>query len=352
MRWGARTEERFPLRNATQPERKSQFLCPCFTRCQNSRRGDRRLALAHSRKSFDCSKNLEAGLSRKALWQRRNSIQFGCLRCGFFLLLIYAAAIPIAAQDNYEIQVYGSDTVAPKNTMLELHSNFTIDGSEPVPGSQYTAEGTYPTNHALHETVEITQGLSNWSEVGFYIFTSTTGGQGFQWVGDHIRPRVRVPDSWHWPVGVSLSTEIGYQRPRFSPDTWTWEIRPIADKQTGRWYFAVNPAFERSFHGPSVSQGVGFSPSAKVSYDFTKVISGGFEYYASYGSLGGFYDLHDQQQQLFPAVDLNVSPKWEINFGVGVGPTASTDHLIVKAIIGRRFDWSGHHEPGSSSSTQ
>jgi hypothetical protein len=37
--------------------------------------------------------------------------------------------------------------------------------------------------------------------------------------------------------------------------------------------------------------------------------------------------------------DLNVSPKWEINIGVGVGPTASTDHLIIKAILGRHFNW-------------
>ena len=28
------------------------------------------------------------------------------------------------AQDNYEIQVYGSDLVEPKHTMVELHSNF------------------------------------------------------------------------------------------------------------------------------------------------------------------------------------------------------------------------------------
>jgi len=259
---------------------------------------------------------------------------------------------PLAAQDNYEIQVYGSETVAPKTTMLELHSNFTLDGSKPLPGSEYTADGTYPTNHALHETVEITQGLTNWSEVGFYIFTSSRSGQGVQWVGDHIRPRVRVPDSWHWPVGVSLSTEIGYQRRDFSTDTWTWEIRPIVDKQIGRWYFSVNPAFERSFHGESVSQGVGFSPNAKISYDFTKVITGGLEYYASYGRLGDFEDFHNQQQQFFPAIDLNVSPNWEINFGVGIGPTAATDHWIVKAIVGRRFDWSGHHEPGSSQSSQ
>ena len=43
------------------------------------------------------------------------------------------------------------------------------------------------------------------------------------------------------------------------------------------------------------------------------------------------------QHQIFPAIDLNVSPKWEFNFGVGIGITRSTDHLILKMIIGRRF---------------
>jgi len=32
-------------------------------------------------------------------------------------------------------------------------------------------------------------------------------------------------------VGLSLSTEIGYQQRSFSTDTWTVEIRPILDKQ-------------------------------------------------------------------------------------------------------------------------
>jgi hypothetical protein len=281
------------------------------------------------------------------LWKRKRKRSFvsGILFAAAYLLLMTGQ---LSAQDNYEIQVYGSGTVAPKTTMLELHSNFTADGSKPVPGSEYTADGTYPTDHALHETIEITQGLTNWSEVGFYIFTSSRSGQGIQWVGDHIRPRVRVPDSWHWPVGASLSMEFGYQRRDFSTDTWTWEIRPIIDKQIGRWYFSVNPALERSFHGESVSQGVGFSPNAKISYDFTKMITGGLEYYAGYGRLGDFDDFHNQEQQFFPAIDLNVSPNWEINFGVGIGTTSSTDHLIFKTIIGRRFDWSGHHERGSS----
>ena len=263
----------------------------------------------------------------------------------FGAILLFAKVVPAWAQGNYEIQVYGSDLVAPDHTMVELHSNFTVEGTKT------TIDGVLPTNHAEHETVEITQGITDWFETGFYIFTSIQSDGGWQWVGDHIRPRFSIPESWHWPVGVSLSNEIGYQRAAFSRDTWTWEIRPIVDKTTGRWYFAVNPALERSFHGQTVNQGVGFSPNAKFSYDFNKYISGGLEYYADYGSLRGFDSFHNQQQQFFPAIDLNVSPDWEINFGVGVGTTSATDHLIVKGIIGRRFDWT-HHRAGSSQSTQ
>jgi hypothetical protein len=260
----------------------------------------------------------------------------------YFLVLVFiflsVGPALVRAQGNYEIQVYGADTVPPQNLMVELHSNFTVEGEKD------TLNGVYPTNHQEHETVELTQGLNDWSEVGFYIFTSEQDGHGVQWVGDHIRPRVRVPESWDWPVGVSLSTEIGYQRSVYSTDTWTWEIRPIIDKTIGRWYFAVNPALERTLHGPDTSQGWGFAPAVKISYDFTRVVSGGLEYYADYGRIGDFAPVHDQQQQVFVVTDLNVSPVWEINFGVGVGATGTTDHLIVKAILGRRIDW-GRHSP-------
>src|SRR5258708_466809 len=141
--------------------------------------------------------------------------------------ILLCCAHSLLAQGNYEIQVYGADTVPPKTMMVELHSNFTAKGQP------YDSGGVYATNHQQHETIEITQGLTSWSEVGFYIFTSMQAGHGVQWVGDHIRPRVRVPGSWHWPVGVSLSTEIGYQRSQYSPDTWTWEIRPIVAKSIG-----------------------------------------------------------------------------------------------------------------------
>src|SRR5256885_8098698 len=99
------------------------------------------------------------------------------VRALFVLSATVLLCIPAAAQENYEIQVYGYDTVAPGHTMVELHSNFTVDGSKTV------VDGVQPTNHATHETVEITQGFSDWFETGFYIFTTIQPKGGWEWVG-------------------------------------------------------------------------------------------------------------------------------------------------------------------------
>ncbi|WP_321473251.1 hypothetical protein [uncultured Paludibaculum sp.] len=243
------------------------------------------------------------------------------------------------AQENYEIQVYGSETMPPRKTMLEFHTNFTVQGTKGV------TEGMRPTNHAWHETLELTHGFNDWFETGFYLFLTNSRGYGWQWVGDHIRPRVRVPPSWKWPVGVSLSTEIGYQRAVYAGDTWNMEIRPIVDKEAGRWYFSFNPTLDRAFHGPSVSSGVVFSPNFKASYAITRKINFGGEYYGSLGPLHDFVPISQQEQQIIPAVDIDFGPDWEFNFGVGVGVTGATDHMVMKMIIGRRFgslSWKHH----------
>ena len=97
--------------------------------------------------------------------------------------------------------------------MVEVHSNYTIDGQ------RQGFNGVYPSRHALHETLEITHGFTPWFETGFYVFSSIQPGAGWEWVGDNIRPRVRIPEEWKWPVGLSLSTEIGYSRRSFTEDT-------------------------------------------------------------------------------------------------------------------------------------
>ncbi len=153
---------------------------------------------------------------------------------------------------------------------------------------------------------------------------------------------VRVPDSWHWKVGVSLSTEVGYQRAVYSPDTWTWELRPIVDKTVGRWYFAVNPALERTWRGPDVKQGLGFAPGAKIGYDITKVVNAGFEYYADYGRLGDFDPCTTSSSKSSPSPISTSRPNGKSTSASASVPPRPPTTLIVKGILGRRFDW-GHH---------
>jgi hypothetical protein len=215
--------------------------------------------------------------------------------------------------------------------MIELHSNMAMRGST------QTTDGVLPTEHALHETLEITRGFTPWFEMGFYTFSSIQPGMDWQWVGNHIRPRVRVPETWEWPVGLSLSVEFGYQQRRFSTDTWTLEIRPIIDKRLGPWYLSLNPALGSSLQGENAGRGFDFNPSFKISYDITQKIAAGVEYYGSLGPLRGFDPLQQQQHQVFPAIDLNLGPGWEFNCGVGFGLTEATDRLLVKMILGRRF---------------
>jgi len=246
-------------------------------------------------------------------------------------LLCLGCAAGTRAQGNYEVQVYASDLVSKGVTMVELHSNFTASGSKT------TTDGTLPTNHQVHETVEITHGFNEWFETGFYQFTSIQPDGSWEWVGTHIRPRFAVPERYKLPVGISISNEIGYQRPLFSADTWTWEIRPIVDKKIRGLYLAFNPTFDKSFHGPSKDNGFEFSPNIKFSYDVTKKVALGMEYYGAYGPVTGFDPLRDQQQQIIPAVDIDFGRNWEFNFGVGIGVTQATDHLLVKAILGYRF---------------
>lgn len=271
------------------------------------------------------------------------------------LLLLTGVALGVAhAQDNYEIQVYPSETMDPGVLLVELHSNYTVEGST---SSQF---GMLPTQGQEHETVEFTQGLNDWAEVGFYVFTEEKNGTGVQWVGDHIRPRVRVPPSWHWPVGVSVSNEVGYARAAYSNPTWSWQIMPIVDQTLGKWYWSVNTTMNLGIHPTSLPAGTStatrqyydrvvspsgltFGPAATVTYQPNKLFNFGVEYYGYWGEFGHFLSLHNQQQQFFPVVNLFVSPKWEINFGAGWGATAATDHLIVKGIVGHYFDWHRPH---------
>jgi hypothetical protein len=253
------------------------------------------------------------------------------VRSSFIILLLMMWLRP-DAQENYEIQVYASPTMVKGNTMFELHSNFTFSGEKNM------VDKVVPSDHSFHETVEITHGITQNFEIGFYLFTNYTQSYGYKVIGSHIRPRISLPQKWNWPVGASLSAEFGYQKREYSTETWNIEIRPIVDKQWGNFYLAFNPTFgiplksDTDIHTPS------FEPNFKASLTIGKVALGA-EYYGDLGPLNNIPEVPQQSHALFIVADLYFDPRWEINVGPGFGLTENTDGLVFKLIVGRRINW-------------
>jgi hypothetical protein len=255
-----------------------------------------------------------------------------------FIILLLMMSTRLDAQENYEIQVYASPTMAKGNTIFELHSNFTFSGEK------NTVDKVIPSHHSLHETVEITHGITQNFEIGFYLFTNYTNSYGYKIIGSHIRPRISVPQKWNWPVGGSLSTEFGYQKREYSTETWNIEVRPIIDKQWKNLYASFNPTFGIPLKSDSNTHTPAFEPNFKASYTIRKLALG-IEYYGDLGTLNDVPNLSEQSHALFIVADLYLDPRWEINFGPGLGLTKNTDDLVFKIIIGRRVNWKKSREP-------
>jgi hypothetical protein len=100
-------------------------------------------------------------VSRPTLTHRRLNSTNKLIANAFFVIAAILCVQSAVAQGNYEIQVYGADTVAPKTLMVELHSNYTASGQTK------TIDGVYPTYHQEHETLELTAGINKWAEIGF-----------------------------------------------------------------------------------------------------------------------------------------------------------------------------------------
>ncbi len=255
------------------------------------------------------------------------------------LVGLVTAALPareLTAQPNFEIQVYPSKTAENHTTLFELHSNFTGSGS-------WLTEGTVlPSQHAVHETLEITHGFGDIFEVGLYLFGAREPGRASEFVGTHIRPRVMVPESWKLPVGLSLSTEIGPVSTKYDANNVSVEFRPIIDQTLGKFYWAVNPTVGWSVKGPDAGKGtagMGFEPNVKIAYSLEKRIAVGFEYYGATGSITRLAPLKQQEHVVYPSIDLFLSEDWETNIGYGLRVAGTGDRNVFKLIVGRRFGW-------------
>jgi hypothetical protein len=80
------------------------------------------------------------------------------------------------------------------------------------------------------------------------------------------------------------------------------------DQKLGPWYWSFNPTIGRSLHGESSGRGLQFSPNGKFSYDVTKKVAAGLEYYGSVGPLPALTHSAISNSSFFPRL-ISISPR-------------------------------------------
>lgn len=240
-----------------------------------------------------------------------------------FALAVCAA--PARAQDPFEIQVYEWQTVPKGKWNLETHVNYVSKG-----GTEY--EGPMaPTEGQFHTTFELTRGITDHFELAGYLLLGSYTGGNFQYAGMRIRPRVMVPKEWDWPIGVSLSAELGFPTKVFEENGTTLEIRPILEKSFGLWQIDFNPVVGTALSGPGTGEWE-FSPGLRVAYEASKKLDLSLEYYGAIPFSGG-----ETVHQIYPGGDVHFTDDVVLNLGVGWGLTDAGNQLVWKMRLGWAF---------------
>jgi hypothetical protein len=243
-----------------------------------------------------------------------------------YLLIPFAiaAVIPFVtamAQQGYEFEVYDTHLTKPGTTEFELNTNYVASGRKVVD------DGVFPTHHMLRSSLEIGTGLTNWLEASVYVLAAHRPNAGASYVGNRIRATASAPAEWKLPVEFGLTQEIGYGRPGFAENRWTYELSPMIGKTWGSLAFVLNPAFERSL-GERASNPVEFEPRGKIGYAIGDEGSVSLEYYTVLGPTSGLDPRSEQKHQLFVAVEKELSKRWEFAISFGRGLTASSDRSV------------------------
>lgn len=247
------------------------------------------------------------------------------------MLKVYCSLVPAVAlisfsssakaQQGYEFEVYDTHLTQPGTLELELNGNFVASGpTKPDPE-------LFPTRHMLRSSLEVGTGLTSWLEGSIYVLGVHRPNAGYDYVGNRMRLTASAPAAWNLPVEIGLTQEIGYARPGFAENKWTYELSPMIGKTWGGLAIAFNPVLERSLANKTGNE-IEFEPKGRIGFVVGDEASLSLEYYSTLGPTSGFDPRSEQKHQLFAAFEKEIS-NFEVAASVGRGLTTSSDRMVI-----------------------
>jgi hypothetical protein len=238
--------------------------------------------------------------------------------------------IAAAQVDPWEFEVYPYATESRGVVELETDNSVVVKGHNQ--GGDGTAAGTFPSQNMWYNQYELTYGLTDRIEAAAYMNLAMPRGEGFWWAGSKFRLRGRLFDEDTLPVNIGWYLELEWHKtPQFDTDEMELEMRPIIEKDIGRFSFIADPIFEKPvFLGPDKNKGFEFGYASGVYYRWMRYLSPGVEFYGAIGNIDDSDPLYAQQHYIFPVIWGELPHGIEYNVGPGIGLSRGSDQVIVK----------------------
>jgi hypothetical protein len=249
---------------------------------------------------------------------------------GSRILLLLTLALPLAAQDPFEIHIYEYEPMARGQYSLEAHINGNVQGAR-------NRDGTLlPAVHQVHVTLEPTIGLSDTFALGFMFLNAWAPGYSPQFAGWRVLPHFYAPESWHLPVRLGFVGEFSFQSTRYEENSRRVELRPILDREWKHWQAVFNPVFERALHGPGIDHGWNFEPAMLARWKRPH-FSPSVEYYGAIESINVRPRAQPEVHQIFLGGDWEARPGMTVNLGAGFDLGGRGPGLVLKSRL--EWDW-------------
>jgi hypothetical protein len=238
---------------------------------------------------------------------------------------IFIVAATARAQEGFEVRVEQYESPRPGTFLFEQHGTFVGTGNRD------SADAVAPTHHQLRFTSELTVPITLHFSLGTMVLTAVRPGHiAPEYAGARVIPHLYAPESWNLPVKLGLTAEFSWSNERYAERTPNIELKPVIEKEFGRFQLDLNPSIEGALYRGSHWN---FEPSLRFAYRSSRSLSPGLEYYSELGSLSGLLPSSEQTHQIYPTVDwtLNTNVHW--HFGIGLGLTPAGDQLVYKTRI-------------------
>jgi hypothetical protein len=249
---------------------------------------------------------------------------------GFLLVLALLCPILAMAQvDPWEFEVYPYLTESRGTAELETDNAVIANGHSH--GGEGTAAGSFRSQGMWYNQYELTYGLTDRIEAAVYLLMAQPAGHGYWYAGSEYRLRGRFFDPDVLPIDIGWYTELEWHKtPQFDDADLEVELRPILEKDIGRFSFIANPIFEKVLKGVGVHEGFEFGYSVGSYYRWRRYLSPGLEFYGGIGLMDNSDPLSQQQHYIFPVIWGELPHGFEYNVGPGIGLTRGSDHVLVK----------------------